>query len=211
MKVTSVNIGKREHLSGRSFKGTTGIFKRPVPGAVHIGKLGLASDAVVNERHHGGPDQAVYLYREEDYAWWSGQLGRDVEAGSFGENLTLSGLPDAALPIGSRLQFAQVLLEITAPRIPCNTLATRMGDPNFIKAFVRAERPGYYCRVITEGNIATGEAFTLDESAASNLTTVDLFRASYRKLDAAEIEQFLAAPISIRDRENLEKRRRTLS
>lgn len=205
MQVASVNVGKRERLAGRSFNGETGILKRPVQGRVHVGNLGLAGDAVVNTKHHGGEDQAVYLYREEDYVWWSAQVGRDVETGSFGENLTLAGLPAPALPIGARLQFGQLLLEITAPRIPCNTLATRMGDPHFIKAFVRAGRPGYYCRVLAEGDIAAGEHFTLDTSHASNLTTVDLFRASYRKLGREEIEQFLAAPIAIRERYKLEK------
>lgn len=204
MEITSVNIGMRERLSGRSFNGETGIFKRPVEGEVRVGKLGLESDAVVNEKHHGGEDQAVYLYRAEDYAWWSAALGREVGSGSFGENLTIAGLATPGLAIGTRMQFAEVLLEVTAPRIPCNTLATRMGDPEFVKAFVRAERPGIYCRVIHEGGISSGEHFTIDRDSAAALTTIDLFRASYRKLQRAELEQFLATPIDIRTRRKFE-------
>lgn len=205
MRVTSVNIGKRQHLSGKHFNGETGIFKAPVEGAVTVGTLGLESDAVVNTEHHGGVDQAVYLYRDEDYQWWSEQLGREVEAGCFGENLTIAGLPYAALEIGARLHFPDLVLEVTAPRIPCNTLATRMGDPEFLKAFIQAERPGIYCRVIEAGHISAGDEFTLDDANASTLTTVDLFRACYRKLQPHELEQFLAAPIDIRTRRDFER------
>ena len=114
-------------------------------------------------------------------------------------------MPSPGLPIGARLQFDTVILEVTAPRIPCNTLETRMGEPDFIKAFIRAERPGLYCRVIREGNIETGQGFALDTSTGVELTTVDLFRASYRKLRRDELEEFLAAPIDIRSRRAFEK------
>ena len=205
MRITSVNIGTRQQLNGKHFNGETGIFKRPSKGAVRIDELGLESDAVVNTKHHGGPDQAVYLYRSEDYDWWSDMLGHEVKPGSFGDNLTLQGLVEPGIRIGTRLHFAEVELEVTAPRIPCNTLATRMGDPEFVRSFVEAERPGIYCRVIVTGNIESGETFTIDDSNASPLTTVDLFRASYRKLQRDEVEQFLAAPIDIRTRTKFEK------
>ena len=206
MEVTSVNIGKREHLAGRSFNGETGIFKRPVEGAVRVGKLGLESDSIVNEKHHGGEDQAVYLYRAEDYDWWSGRLGREVGPGSFGENLTIAGLATPGLPIGTRMCFADLMLEVTSPRIPCNTLATRMGDPAFIKAFVAAERPGLYCRVIETGTICAGQTFTLDHVNVADLSTIDLFRACYRKLTPDELKAFLATPIDIRTRRDFQRK-----
>ncbi|MGD8417378.1 MAG: MOSC domain-containing protein, partial [Pseudomonadales bacterium] len=140
MLVTSINIGRPRSLNGKSFRGETGIFKEPVATPVRLDVLGIDGDAVLNERHHGGPDQAVYLYRQEDYDWWSETLQRPIAPGTFGENLTVSGLPSPDLPIGARLEFDQVLLEVTAPRIPCNTLAERMGDARFARAFVRAER-----------------------------------------------------------------------
>lgn len=205
MEIVSINVGKSEYLSGRGFEGETGIFKRPVDGAVQVGPLGLESDTVVDQKNHGGPDQAVYLYRVEDYAWWSEELGRELAPGDFGENLTIIGLTTPGLAIGTRLRFSEVVLEVTAPRIPCGTFGVRMGDPEFIKAFMRAARTGIYCRVIQAGRISAGQTFTLADSNAAPVSTVDLVRARYRKLARDEIERFLAAPIDMRTRRRFEK------
>jgi len=206
MHVTSINLGRPRHLSGRSFSGETGIFKSSVTGPVPVGTLGLAGDAVLNERHHGGPAQALYLYRQEDYDWWSTRLGQTLTPGTFGENLTVSGLPGPDLAIGTRLVFDEVMLEVTAPRIPCNTLAQRMNDPKFAKAFVRAERPGFYCRVCTPGVLHVDGQFSLDDGAASDVTVLALFRAAGRTLAREELEWFLAAPIDVRTRRKFEDR-----
>ena len=204
MEIVSVNIGSKRTLSGRSFRGRTGIFKQPVTDAVSVSTLGLEADAVCNGRHHGGPDQAVYLYRQEDYGWWSTQLGREIGPGTFGDNLTLRGLPEANLVIGSRLRLPCLLLEVSAPRIPCNTLAQRMEDPAFAKAFVAAERPGIYCRVIEPGNVRAGDSFSLEPYEGEQVSTLDLFRASYRKLSGEDLRRYLAAPIDIRTRTKFE-------
>jgi len=171
-----------------------------------LGTLGLEGDAVLNERHHGGPDQAVYVYRQEDYDWWSARLGTTLAPGTFGENLTVSGLPGPDLAIGTRLVFDEVVLEVTAPRIPCNTLAERMGDAKFAKAFVRAERPGCYCRVRTPGALHADGQFSLDDGAASDVTVLALFRAAGRTLEREELEWLLAAPIDVRTRRKFEAR-----
>lgn len=210
MLVTSINIGRPRSLNGKSFRGETGIFKEPVATPVRLDVLGIDGDAVLNERHHGGPDQAVYLYRQEDYDWWSETLQRPIAPGTFGENLTVSGLPSPDLPIGARLEFDQVLLEVTAPRIPCNTLAERMGDARFARAFVRAERPGLYCRVLHTGTLTTGDHFTYSDAPANDVTVLEIFRAAYRKVTAAEIRRFLDAPIDIRTRRAYEEKLRSL-
>jgi MOSC domain-containing protein YiiM len=204
MRITSVNVGKAERLTGPSFHGETGIFKRPVTGHVGIGELGLEGDEVLNEQHHGGPDQAVYLYRREDYDWWSNQLGSTVAPGTFGDNLTVTGLPGPGLIIGSRLVFDTVILEITAPRIPCNTLAQRMNDPRFAKRFMKAERPGVYCRVIKSGSVAAGDAFHLEPGDPDGVSTLEIFRGASRKLTRDELARFLAAPIDVRTRRDFE-------
>ncbi len=204
MEVASVNIGSRRSLSGRSFRGTTGIFKEPVAEPVTVSPLGLELDAVCNTRHHGGPDQAVYLYREEDYAWWSEQFGRSIGPGTFGDNLTLRGLPEPNLVIGSRLRLPDVLLEVSAPRIPCNTLAQRMEDAAFVKAFVEAERPGIYCRVIESGSVRVGDGFSFEPYAGEQVSTLDLFRANYRKLSFDDLRRYLSVPIDVRTRSKFE-------
>ena len=106
--------------------------------------------ACSTQKHHGGPDQAVYVYLSEDYDWWSKTLGRPIAPGTFGDNITISGLTSADLAIGDRLIAGDVVIEVTTPRIPCNTLAARMGDPGFVKAYRDAGRPGAYCRVIAK-------------------------------------------------------------
>jgi MOSC domain-containing protein YiiM len=206
MEIVSINVGRRRWLEGRSFNGETGIFKEPVAGPVRVDELGLDADAIVNTRHHGGPDQAMYIYRQEDYDWWSRELGRSLAPGTFGENLTLSGLPSPGVPIGSRLAFTTVVLEATAPRIPCNTLATRIGDTAFIKLFMQAERPGIYCRVVAPGDLRAGEGFVVQEYAGETVTTVEVFRARHRKLEDEEIRRFLAVPIDVRSRKYLEQK-----
>jgi len=209
VQVVSINRGARQYLDHRSFQGTTGIFKRPVTGPVTIDTPGLESDAVVNTRHHGGPDQAVYLYRQEDYDWWSTELGHVIEPGAFGDNLTLAGLPEPGAVIGSQLAFGpdsgSVVLEVTAPRIPCNTLAARMGDHAFVKRFVQAERPGLYCRVVRPGSLVTGAPFTVIPYTGDPVSTLEIFRARYRRLDTAELQRFLAAPLDARTRVGYER------
>lgn len=205
MRIECVNVGKARPLQGESFQGSTGIYKTAVDGPVEIGELGLAGDEIIHRKHHGGPDQAVYLYRGEDYAWWSRELDAAVATGTFGENLTLSGLPSADMAIGTRLCFDEVVLEACAPRIPCNILAQRMGNPKFAKQFIRAERPGIYCRVIETGTVRAGEAFTLDASQASAVTILEIFRADTGNADRAALERFLTAPIDVRTRTKWEK------
>ncbi|MEQ8486513.1 MAG: MOSC domain-containing protein [Pseudomonadales bacterium] len=204
MRLESVNVGRRERLSGRHFDGYTGIGKRPVAGPVAVSELGLGGDAIIDTRHHGGPDQAVYAYRQEDYAWWSAELGRPLEPGTFGDNLTLSGLAEAGLVVGTRLVFEQVVLEVTAPRIPCNTLAQRMGDAGFVKRFMRGERPGFYCRVVRTGAVTSGEPFTLIEHQGVRVSTVQMFRDRHAQLDAAALRRYLSVPIDERSRSYFE-------
>lgn len=206
MQVLQVSTGHRRRLEGASFRGETGIFKEARAGRVRVHALGVEDDAVVDTRHHGGPDQAVYLYRQEDYDWFTAELGREVAAGSFGENLTVSGLPEPGLPVGTRLGSAELELEVTAPRIPCRTLAQRMDDADFVKRFLAARRPGIYLRVIREGTVAAGDAFTVTAPTGPPVDTVEVFDAVQRRLGQEEIERLLAVPIDVRTRRDLEKR-----
>jgi MOSC domain-containing protein YiiM len=206
MQITSVNLGQPRRLTGPSFHGETGIFKSPVTEPVMVGELGLAGDVVLNATHHGGPDQAVYVYRQEDYDWWSKELGSTVDPGTFGDNLTVQGLPEPGLIIGSRIVFDSVVLEATAPRIPCNTLAERMSDPGFARRFMQAERPGTYCRVMQTGLVRVGDAFAPEGGDPGGVSTLDIFRAASRRLSAEELIRFLGAPIDIRTRRNYEAR-----
>jgi MOSC domain-containing protein YiiM len=172
--VLNVNTAKPETIATKS--GETGIFKRPRQGPVYIGETGVSGDVIVDLRNHGGKDQAVYLYGREDYEWWERELGRSLEPGTFGENLTISGLESATVCIGDRYRIGGVLLEVTSPRIPCNTFAVRMGDPHFIKRFMEGKRPGSYCRVLETGNVAAGDFGTAAPYSGEKVTLLELLK-----------------------------------
>ncbi len=211
MHLVSVNVGREQALSHAKASGKTGIFKRPVDAPVPVTALGLPGDAICDTESHGGVDQAVYVYGVPDYRWWSAELGRDLAPGTFGENLTVADLESADLSIGDRLHIGRVVLEVTAPRIPCVTLARRMGDPGFLKRFRAAERPGVYCRVLGEGAVRAGDAVRREPYAGEPLTVRALFRAFFEPLrDVAALRRQLAAPIAIRARMEKEQLLREL-
>lgn len=213
MQIISVNVGRAQLIETAKSTDTTGIYKIPVVAPVRVTSLGLAGDAVCDVKHHGGVDQAVYVYGEPDYAWWAQELGVELAPGTFGENLTISDLESALLSIGDRLHADEVILEVTAPRIPCATLAARMGDPQFVKRFRQAERPGVYCRVIREGAIHAGETVRHEPYAGQTVGVREMFRDFYdREWDEARLRRHLAAPIAVRDRvERAEQLRQLLS
>jgi MOSC domain-containing protein YiiM len=212
MHVLSVNIGKEQAIKNAKASGKTGIFKQPTRAAVEVTPEGLVGDTICDTENHGGPDQAVYVFGSVDYEWWSQSLGRDLAPGTFGENLTISGLESAAWWIGDRLHIGGVVLEVTAPRIPCVTLAARMGDPAFVKRFRVAERPGLYCRVIQPGVVSTGDPILLEPYPGQTVTALEMFRFFYAtNPSAAEMRRMLAAPIDIRSRRDLEARLASMS
>jgi len=212
MQLLSVNVGHEQAIQYAKESGVTGIYKIPTDAPIAITKLGLTGDTISDTENHGGVDQAVYVYGSADYAWWAEALGRLLAPGTFGENLTISDLESASLNIGDRLQVGAVLLEISAPRIPCVTLATRMGDPMFVKRFREAERPGVYCRVIDTGAVTVGDPVSLIAYTGATVSVIENFRAFYDKeTPEATIRRLLAAPIAIRDRQDNEKRLQAFS
>ena len=216
MDIQSVNIGQERLIPGGNLRGkptgTTGIFKTPVAGPVQITPLGLAGDAIIDARNHGGVDQAVYLYTRPDYDWWVAQTGGELVAGTFGENLTLSELESASVCVGDRFTIGEVLLEVTAPRIPCRVLAARMGEPGFVKRFRAAERPGIYCRVLNPGLVQAGQAVEYIPGSGERISLLEMFRDAYLpSLSEARLRRYLAAPIAIRDRIEMEQQLQALT
>ncbi|MCY4130668.1 MAG: MOSC domain-containing protein [Gammaproteobacteria bacterium] len=204
MRLISVNVGAALRL-GDSL---TGICKASRTGPIKITTLGVMGDAVCDKKFHGGPDQAVYVYGGEDYAYWANSNGLDLEPGTFGDNLTISELSSLSVYVGDRFQIDEVLLEATAPRIPCATLGQRMEDPKFPVAFRKSQRSGFYCRVIEEGILEAGSDVTHVPTTDSNpLSIVDMFELYYDPNPSRDsLEDALATPIAIRDRERLTAR-----
>lgn len=211
MELISVNIGEKRTLQKGQELVTTGIFKLPASGRVRIGELGLDGDVIMDKKNHGGPDQAVYVYGEADYAWWREQLGRDLPPGIFGENLTISELESAPFNVGDVLVVGEVTLQVTAPRIPCSDFAARMEDLQWVKKFRAAERPGLYCRVLQEGFVQASDSVSVEKYAGATLSILQMYRDHYQsEKDEALIRRHLAAPISIRVRQKMEELKITL-
>jgi len=201
MYLISANVGQERSIQIGKQTDKTGIYKTPASGPVAITADGVAGDAVVDVDNHGGPDQAVYVYGAADYAWWSAELGVEMEPGTFGDNLTVSDLESAAFRIGDLVHIGAVTLQVTAPRIPCATLAARMGDPAFVKRFRAAERPGLYCRVLTPGSVHAGAPVTVERYTDATISVLEMFRDYYdNALSEATLRRHLAAPIAARAR-----------
>jgi MOSC domain-containing protein YiiM len=212
MKLISVNLGHERILQHKGRVERTGIFKLPTEVPAKVTKLGLENDVIVSKKHHGGPDQAVYVYGTADYEWWSKELGKELVPGTFGDNLTISELESAQFNIGDYLHIGQVALQVTAPRIPCNTFAARMDDPLWVKKFRHAERPGLYCRVIDEGFVNIGDDVSTEEYAGETISVLQMYRDYYLRDKSRELlMQHLNAPIAIRARKDLEKDLQKLS
>ena len=206
MRLLSVNVGREESIGNGKASGKSGIYKRPVDTPVRVTSLGLEGDTISDTKNHGGEDQAVYLYGVPDYAWWSEEIGHELTPGTFGENLTVMGLESAEGFIGDRLHISDVILEVTAPRIPCATLNARMEDPTFVKRFRWVERPGLYCRVIREGAVQAGDKLTLERYSGETIPVLKMFRDFFEpELDEAELRRHLAAPVAVRDRVSKER------
>jgi MOSC domain-containing protein YiiM len=166
----SVNLADLRTVPRRGKQVQTGIWKLPAEGRIAAGPLGLAGDTPADRSVHGGPDKAVYAYAREDTEWWEEELGRPLENGAFGENLTVSGVEASTALVGEHWRIGSALLEVSEPRLPCWKLAMKMGDPTFLKRFAKALRPGTYLRVIEAGELAAGDAIEVVERPDHDVT-----------------------------------------
>ncbi len=186
-KVLTVNLA---HPRPNSDKGQlmTGIDKRPTNDAVAVrapgpmrGGLGsgLIGDAIGDTQVHGGDDQAVYAYAREDLDAWQRELDRDLGNGMFGENITTEGLDVTRARIGERWQIGSdgLVLEVSAPRVPCRTFAAWLGIQGWIKTFIAAAVPGAYLRVIAPGTMRGGDPIVLVDQPDHAVTIGLVFRA----------------------------------
>ena len=190
-RVASVNVGRPKLLLINGQPNKTGIDKQPIDGPVELRDDAVAGDAVVDREYHGGYDKAVYAYASEDYEWWSGELGRELGPGAFGENLTTSGIAIAEARIGERWRVGSALLEVSEPRQPCSTLGAKMGDQRFVRRFAKALRLGTYMRIIEPGVVAAGDAIDVVDRPDHEVTVGLLGRVLFE--DSSLGPQVLAA------------------
>lgn len=206
MKLISINAGKEQSQINKGRVEITGIYKTALQGPVQITNLGIAEDFIGSPKHHGGPDQALYVYGEVDYRWWEGETGKEMHPGMFGENLTISELECSNVNIGDYLYIGDVTLQVTAPRIPCSTFATKMGDPQWVKKFGAADRPGFYVRVLKEGVLTAGQDVRVEKYTGETLSLIQVYRGHYSKEGRTEevLRRHILSPLARRMREKYE-------
>lgn len=191
-RLVSVQVGgPRDYVwLGRTLRSS--IDKHPVSGPVAVLATHLDGDEQADGNQHGGPDKAVYAYATEDLDWWSTRLGRHLDAGAFGENLTTRGLRLDEAVIGEQWQVGGAVLQVSEPRTPCWKLGMRMGDASFPRAFARARRPGVLLRVLGEGALEAGDAIEVGAVPAHGVRAADVSAMYYG--DAVDVARILVAP-----------------
>ncbi|MGB6456273.1 MAG: MOSC domain-containing protein [Streptosporangiaceae bacterium] len=179
-RVLSVNRGQEADLVIGGRQTRSAIDKRPAGCPVEVGPLGLDGDTVADKVNHGGLDQAVYAYGREDLDWWTERLGRELPNGMFGENLTTAGIDVSGALIGETWRAGRVVLQVTAPRIPCSTFKAWLGEePQWVKRFAAAGRPGAYLRVLTPGTVAAGDDLEVVNRPGVAVTVAESMLAYY--------------------------------
>ena len=157
-KLLSVNVGLPRDIEWNGKVVRTAIWKRPVSQRLFARRLNLDGDAQGDLKGHGGEQRAVMVYQLEAYRYWERELGRkDFEYGQFGENFTVEGLPDDEVCIGDRYRIGTAVFEVTQPRVTCYRLGIRMNNPEMAALVVSHGRPGFYFRVIREGEVGAGD------------------------------------------------------
>ena len=188
----AVNVAVPREIKRRGRPVRTGIWKFPVEGRVRVRGVNVEGDEQADRSVHGGPDKAVYAYAREDYDWWEGELGRVMDPGTFGENLTVAGMGVSRAEVGERWRVGGALLEVSEPRLPCWKLGVKMDDPRFLKRFSKALRPGAYLRIVEEGELGAGDPIDLVERPGHGITMELLARAYLADHELAP--EILAAP-----------------
>jgi ferredoxin-NADP reductase/MOSC domain-containing protein YiiM/ferredoxin len=175
-KLLSVNVGLPSEIAWQGKVVRTAIWKRPVSGRVFARRLNLDGDGQADLAGHGGEQRAVMVYQIEAYKYWELELGRnDFEHGQFGENFTVEGLPDDEVCIGDRYKIGTAVFEVTQPRVTCYRLGIRMNNPEMASLVVAHGKPGFYLRVITEGDVGAGDEIEkiADGSGKMSVAEVD--------------------------------------
>ena len=212
MKIVSVNVGLPREVIWKGKRVTTGIFKEPGTGRVMMRRLNLDGDRQADLSVHGGPSKAVYVYPDEHYDYWRGELPEmKLPWGMFGENLTTEGLREDVVSIGDRLRIGSAEVMVTEPRMPCYKLGIKFEREDIIKRFLRSGRTGFYVAVLQEGEVGAGDIVNLISRDGNNVTVADITRLYVSEKDNLDLlhrtMRVEALPESWRDyfRQQIEK------
>jgi len=188
----SLNVGRPKNVEWHGRTVYTGIWKSPVSGRRMVRRLNVDGDGQGDLNGHGGEQRAVLVYQRDSYRYWQKHFGRDqLEPGAFGENFTVEGLADDEVHIGDRYRIGEAEFEVTQPRVTCYRVGLRLGEPELPALLVAHHRPGFYLRVITEGQVQAGDQIARTRIGPHALSVADIDALLY--LPDRNIEQLRAA------------------
>ena len=192
----SVNVGLPRDVLWRGRTVHTGVWKSPVAGPQMVRELNIDGDGQGDLGGHGGPHRAVLVYQLDSYDHWRTHLGRDsFEYGQFGENFTVTGLSDEDVCIGDQLAIGDALFEVSQPRVTCYRVGLRLAEPRLPALLVSHRRPGFYLRVLREGQVSAGDPIVRVLAGPERLSVADADALLYLPgHDRAEIERALRIP-----------------
>ena len=171
----SVNVGLPRDVDWKTRTVFTGAWKEPVSGPRMVRRLNVDGDGQGDLAGHGGENRAVLVYQLDSYRHWSSEFNRDdLRPGYFGENLTVDGLPDDEVCIGDRYRIGQAVFEVTQPRVTCYRAGMRIGEPRMAALLVSHRRPGFYCRIITEGEVEAGQEIVKISAGPEQVTVAEI-------------------------------------
>jgi ferredoxin-NADP reductase/MOSC domain-containing protein YiiM len=180
-RLLSVNVGLPRDVSWQGRTVHTAIWKAPVKGSRVVRRLNIDGDGQGDLAGHGGEHRAVFVYQVESYRYWQDQLERtDFVYGQFGENFSVDGLPDAEVCIGDHYRIGGAVFEVTQPRVTCYRVGLRMDEPEMAALLVRHDRPGFYFRVLEEGEVEAGNEITRIASGPERMSVVEINSLLYR-------------------------------
>jgi ferredoxin-NADP reductase/MOSC domain-containing protein YiiM len=188
----SVNVGMPKDVSWRGRIVHTGVWKTPVAGPRMVRRLNIDGDGQGDLAGHGGEQRAVLVYQIESYRHWQEFFGRDdLLPGAFGENLTVDALDDSKVCIGDRYRIGEAEFEVTQPRVTCFRVGMRVGEPQLPSLLVAHHRPGFYLRVLTEGQVAAGDEIVRTRRVPRALSVADVDALLY--LPGHDVQKLKAA------------------
>ncbi|MEU2736055.1 MOSC and FAD-binding oxidoreductase domain-containing protein [Streptomyces sp. NPDC007095] len=178
--LTAVNVGMPKDVPWHGKTVHTGVYKRTVAGPRMVRRLNIDGDGQGDLGGHGGEQRAVLVYQTDSYRYWAKELGRDdLVPGQFGENFTVDGLPDEEVCIGDRYRIGGALFEVTQPRVTCYRVGLRIGEPRMAALLVAHHRPGFYLRVIEEGEVEAGQEIVKVATGPEAMTVEEMDRVLY--------------------------------
>jgi ferredoxin-NADP reductase/MOSC domain-containing protein YiiM/ferredoxin len=174
-RLLSVNVGLPRDIAWKGRTVHTGVWKNAVTGRCRVGRLNLAGDGQGDLGGHGGEHRAVFVYQIESYRYWQEQLKRsDYVYGQFGENFTIEGLADDAVCIGDRFQIGSAVFEVSQPRVTCFRVGIRMNEPRMAALLTGSGRPGFYFRVLGEGEVGAGDEIVKVGEAKERMSVAEI-------------------------------------